>query len=212
LVGHRRNFEKMNIKAEFLEKLKQFEKKYLTLADFEKLLERERRSLRVLIHRLVKAGFLNQLKPGVYILPENRAYLDKIANQLYYPSYLSFVSALARWGIIGQMPYSLTFATLKKSKKMMLGQTEVVYSQLKPELFFGYKLEGGINIAYPEKALLDQVYLASLGKGFIDYEELTLIDLDKKRFNDYVKRFPKRIRRGVKEIKKQWGQVFVGVK
>ena len=202
----------MNIKAEFLDKLKQFEKKYLTLADFEKLLGRERRSLRVLIHRLVKEGFLIRLGPGIYILPDNRAYLDQIANQLYYPSYLSLVSALSRYGIIGQIPYSLTFATLKKSKKMVLGGTEVVYSQLKPELYFGYKLEGGMNMAYPEKAILDQVYLASLGKGFMDYEELTLIDLDKQRFKDYAKKFPKRIRRGVREIKKRWGQVFVGVK
>ena len=202
----------MNIKAEFLDKLKQFEKKYLTLADFEKLLGRERRSLRVLIHRLVKEGFLIRLGPGIYILPDNRAYLDQIANQLYYPSYLSLVSALSRDGMIGQIPYSLTFATLKKTKKMVLGGTEVVYSQLKPELYFGYKLEGGMNMAYPEKAILDQVYLASLGKGFIDYEELTLIDLDKQRFKDYAKKFPKRIRRGVREIKKRWGQVFVGVK
>ncbi|MGB9706972.1 MAG: type IV toxin-antitoxin system AbiEi family antitoxin domain-containing protein [Microgenomates group bacterium] len=202
----------MNIKADFLDKLKEFKKKYLTLADFEKLLGRERESLRVLIHRLVKDGFLDQLKPGVYIIPDNLAYLDEIANQLYFPSYLSFVSALSRYGIINQIPYSLTFATLKKSKKMMLGETEVVYSQLAPELYFGYKLEGGINIARPEKALLDQIYLASLGKAYIDYKELTLINLDKKIFEEYSRKFPKRIRKGLKEVKKRWGQVFVGVK
>lgn len=202
----------MNIKAEFLDKLRDFKKKYLTLADFEKLLARDRRSLRVLIYRLVKDGFLLRLRPGFYMLPDNYASLDEIANQLYYPSYLSFESALSRYGIIGQIPYSLTFATLKKSKKMILIETEVIYSQLKPELFFGYKFEKGMNIAYGEKALLDQIYLASLGKNFIDYEELTLIDLSKKRFNEYARRFPRRIRRGVKEIRKRWGQVFVGVK
>lgn len=201
----------MNIKAEFLTKLKEFNKQYLTLADFEKILDRDRPSLGVLIHRLIKEGFLMKLKAGVYIVPDNWANLDKIANQLYYPSYLSFNSALSRYGIIGQIPYSLTFATVKKSKKMMLGETEVVYSQLKPELFFGYKLEGGMNIAYPEKALLDQIYLASLGKAYVDYEELTLTDLQKKQFNEYVKKFPKRIRKGVREIKERWGQVFIGV-
>jgi len=200
----------MNIKAEFLNKLKEFEKKYLTLSDFEKLLGRKRKSIRILIHRLTKEGFLERLKSGIYILPENRADLDKIANQLYYPSYLSFTSALSRYGVINQIPYSLTFATVKKSKKMILGETEVVYSQLKPELFFGYKMEGGINIAYPEKALLDQLYLSSLGKSFIDYKELTLIDLNKKRFNEYSRRFPKRIRKGLREIKKRWGKVFAG--
>ena len=202
----------MNIKADFLDKLKQFEKKYLTLADLEKVLDRERRSLRVLIYRLIKEGFLVRLSPGIYMLPDNRAYLDVIANQIYYPSYLSFVSALSRYGIISQIPYSLTFATLKKSKKMILGGTEVVYSQVRPELYFGYKLEGGMNIAYPEKALLDQIYLASLGKAIIDYEELTLNGLNKQRFKDYAKHFPKRIRKGVKEVRKRWGQIFVGIK
>lgn len=202
----------MNITADFLDKLGQFEKKYITVADLEKLLGRERQSLKVLVHRLIKSEFLMRLKPGVYILPDNFAFLPEIANQLYYPSYLSFVSALSRYGIISQIPYSLTFATLKKSKTMTLAKTAVVYSQIKPELYFGYKLEGRINIAYPEKALLDQLYLASLGKVYLDFEELTLIDLDKKRFNQYSKRFPKRVKKGISEIKKRWGQVFVGVK
>lgn len=202
----------MNITADFLDKLAQFEKKYITVADLEKLLGRERASLKVLVHRLIKSGFLVRLKPGIYILPDNFASLPKIANQLYYPSYLSFISALSRYGIINQIPYSLTFATLKKSKTMTLAKTEVVYSQIKPELYFGYKLEGGINIAYPEKALLDQLYLASLGKAYLDFEEVTLVDLDKKRFNQYSKRFPNRIRKGIRQIKKRWGQVFVGVK
>lgn len=197
---------------EVLKKLEKFEKSYFTSTDLRKILSSGKEGFNTVLKRLTDKGVLERLNRGIYRLRTSPWQLDRIANQLYYPSYLSFVSALARWGIIGQIPYSLTFATLKKSKKMILGQTEVVYSQLKPELFFGYKLEGGINIAYPEKALLDQVYLASLGKGFIDYEELNLIDLEKKRFNDYAKRFPKRIRRGVKEIKKRWGQVFVGVK
>ena len=199
---------------EVLKKLEKFEKSYFTSGDLRKLLTRAngKEGFTTILKRLTDRGVLERLNRGLYCLRTSPWQLDKIANQLYYPSYLSFVSALARYGIIGQIPYSLTFATLKKSKKMTLGETEVVYSQLQPNLYFGYKLEGGINIAYPEKALLDQIYLASLGKGFIDYEELTLIDLDKKRFNDYARRFPKRIRKGVKEIKKRWGQVFVGVK
>ena len=196
---------------EVLKKLEKFDKIFFTSSDFIKIVSSLKEGFNTVLKRLADKGVLERLNKGIYRLRTSPWQLDRIANQLYYPSYLSFVSALARWGIIGQIPYSLTFATVKKSKKMILGQTEVVYSQLKPELFFGYKLEGGINIAYPEKALLDQVYLASLGKGFIDYEELNLIGLEKKRFNEYAGRFPKRIRHGVREIKKRWGQVFVGV-
>lgn len=201
----------MNITADFLNKLGEFEKKYITVADLEKLWERKRVSLKVMVQRLIKAGFLMRLKPGVYVLPDNLAFLAEIANQLYYPSYLSFSSALSRYGVIGQVPYSLTFATTKKSKTMDLGGKEVVYSQIKPELYFGYQLVERMNIADPEKALLDQLYLAALGKAKVDFEELTLTDLDKKRWGEYVKRFPDRVKPAVREINRRWGQVFVGI-
>lgn len=195
-----------------LKKLEKFEKSYFTTDDLRNILSPSGKGFTTTVKRLTDKGILERLNIGIYRLKAGPWHLDKIANQLYYPSYLSFLSALSRYGIIGQIPYSLTFATCKKSKKMMLAETEVVYCQLKPELFFGYKLEDGMNIAYPEKALLDQIYLASLGKAYIDFEELTLIDLNKKRFNDYSRRFPKRIRKKVREIKKRWGQVFIGVK
>lgn len=138
--------------------------------------------------------------------------MDRIANQLYYPSYLSFVTVLGRGGILNQIPYSLTFASTKKSKRITLGGTDVIYSQLKPELYFGYEMRQGLNIAEPEKALLDQLYLVSQGKAYLDFEELNLIDLNKKKFLSYAAKFPKRIRKGLREIKKRWGEVSITIK
>lgn len=202
----------MNINTKFLDQLKSFSKDYLNLADLEKILERKRDSLAVLVHRLVKDGFLIRLQPGIYTTPEKFAKLDRIANQLYYPSYLSFDTVLGRGGILNQIPYSLTFATTRKSKRITLGGTDVIYSQLKPELYFGYELKQGINIAEPEKALLDQLYLVSLGKTSLDFEELNLIDLDKKKFLTYAAKFPGRIKRGLREIKRRWGTVSITIK
>jgi len=202
----------MNINAKFLSQLKSFSKDYLTLADLEKLLGRKRNSLAVLVYRLLKEGFLVRLKPGIYVAPEKFANLDRIANQLYYPSYLSFETVLGRGGILNQIPYSLTLATTRKSKRVTLGGTDVIYSQLKPKLYFGYRLEKGLNIAEPEKALLDQLYLVSLGKSSLDFEELNLIDLNKKKFLSYAKKFPKRIEKQLREIKKRWGTVSVTIK
>src|SRR3990170_2992701 len=191
--------EKMS-SFDILKKLEKFEKSYFTTTDLRKILSTGGVGFNTIVKRLTDKGVLERLNRGIYRLTTNPWQLEKIANQLYYPSYLSFVSALSRYGIINQIPYSLTFATLKKSKTMTLTNTEVVYSQIKHELYFGYKLEGGINIAYPEKALLDQIYLASLGKAYLDFEEVTLVDLDKKRFNQYSKRFPNRVRKGIRQI------------
>ena len=202
----------MRISAEFLNKLKSFSKDYLVLADLEKLFGQKRSSLSVSVNRLIKRGFLIRLRRGIYIVPEKFSQMDRIANQFYYPSYLSFITILGRRGILNQIPYSLTLATTKKSKRITLGEIDVIYSQIKPELFFGYKMEKGVNIAEPEKALLDQLYLVSLGKSSLDFEELNLTDLSRKKFSSYAAKFPKRIKRELREINKRWGQISVTIK
>ena len=148
---------------DIFKKLKDLGKSYFTIADFEKILNQKRESLYVTLNRLVKTGLLRRMRRGVYelIFAENR--IEEIANQLYFPSCISFESALSKYGIMSQIPYTLTFATFKKSKKIILSGREIEYRQIKKELFFGYKLQNKVLIAEPEKALLDQIYLFSLG-------------------------------------------------
>src|SRR3989338_7011816 len=148
---------------ELIQTLQSLERGYFTVADMEKIIGLSKASLKVALSRLTAKKILTRVKRGVYQLSLSEIDVKKIANQLYYPSYLSFESALSLYGILSQIPYTQTFATLKKSKKMNLGATEVEYTQLKKELFFGYKLENGIYIAQPEKALLDTLYLVSRG-------------------------------------------------
>ena len=147
-----------------LQTLKGFNKSYFSVADFEKILGSKREVLYVTLNRLVKSGVLVRLKRGVYQAEFQSLELEKTANELYYPSYLSFESALSKYGMLSQIPYALTFATTKTSKKQSLAGKEVEYRQLKDELFFGYKLTEGIYMAEPEKAILDQLYLISKGK------------------------------------------------
>lgn len=199
-------------KIDILKQLESFDKAYFATADLRRLFPSEKKGFTTFLKRLVDKEVLIRLTKGIYTLRDKSWEIERIANQLYYPSYLSFVTVLGRGGILNQIPYSLTFATIRKSKRIILGGTDVIYSQLKPELYFGYELNKGINIAEPEKALLDQLYLVSLGKASLDFEELNLIDLDKKKFLSYTDRFPKRIRKQLREIKKRWGTVSVTIK
>ncbi len=85
---------------ELLQKLRDFNKTYFTVADLEKILELEWDSLYVTLNRLVKAGVLIKLRRGIY-QPEFQGFeLEKVANEIYYPSYLSFETALSRYGIL----------------------------------------------------------------------------------------------------------------
>lgn len=183
---------------ELLQLLKGFNKSYFTVADFEKILNMKREVLYVTLNRLVKSGVIIRLKRGVYVAEFQSLELEKTANELYYPSYLSFESALSRYGIVSQIPYTVTFATTKTTKKQNLAGREVEYRQLKDGLFFGYKLVEGMYIAEPEKAVLDQLYLMSKGKVASDTSEWSLVGIDKKKLQEYTKKFPPTVQKRVK--------------
>lgn len=191
---------------EFLKKLKSFDKTYFTVADLEKILGLGRDSLYVTLNRLVRTGVLIKLRRGVYQPEFQIASLEKVANELYYPSYLSFESALSVYGILSQIPYTLMFATVKRSKKLTLAGREVEYRQLKKDYFFGYMLKNGIYIAEPEKAVLDQLYMLSKGKAVADIGEWSLVGLKKGNFLQYSKRFPKKVQDGAKQLIPKFGK------
>lgn len=169
-------------------------KPYYTAADFEKILNQKRQSLYVTMFRLVKEGVLKRLQNNVYVFTLQEIDFEAIANELYYPSYLSFESALSRYGIVSQIPYTATFAVFKRPKKIQLGDKEIEFRRLKKDLFFGYNLTKGIFIAEPEKALLDQLYMVSMGKGTLSLDELNLKNISPSKFKNMTLKFPKAVR------------------
>lgn len=191
--------------VEFISALQTLDRGFFTVADLEKIIGIERSSLKVTLNRLVKQKLLIRLKRGVYQLGLSTVDVKKVANQLYYPSYLSFESALSLYGILSQIPYTQTFATTKKSKKMTISNTQAEFTQIKEDLFFGYVLENGVYIAEPEKALLDQLYMASRGKRIINIEELDLREINKERLEEFAQRFPSYTGDLLKQVKKYIG-------
>ena len=170
--------------------LSRLDKPYLTVADLEKILGLERASLYVTLSRLVRYGVLERPRRGVYQLALRPGDVSRMANLLYAPSYLSFESALARYGILSQIPYTLSFATTRRSKRMTLGAAVVEFHQLRHDLFFGYTLEQGVYVAEAEKALLDELYLIRRGKTSLPLDDLRLTDLSSEKLLTYAVRFP----------------------
>lgn len=183
-----------------LQKLQKLKKEYFAIADLQKIFKQKKEILYVTLNRCVKSGWLLRLKTGLYQLATAPANLEKIANQIYYPSYLSFESALAKYGLISQIPYTLTFATPRRTKHITIAENDIVFRQLKKSLFFGYKPSGGIYLAEPEKALLDQLYLVARGKSKIDLSEMDLKGISKSKLLKFSKRFPPTTQRLVSKI------------
>lgn len=197
--------------TQLINKLSSLRKAYFTLADLEKVLNLPRETLYVTANRLVKEGVLLRLAKNVYVPFTQMVDEEKIADELYFPSYLSFEKALSNYGILSQIPFTLTFATTRPPKQIILRDTELEYTHIKESLFFGYILTNGKNIAEPEKALLDELYLMSRGKRGINLEELDLRDISKAKFFAYAGRFPSYIGSLVAKIKKYIGTTPIGL-
>lgn len=195
----------------FIKKLESFKRDYFTIADLEKITGLSRPSLKVALSRFVEKAVLIRLKRGVYAQADTSLNLARVANQLYYPSYLSFESALSYYGILSQAPYTQTFATIKPSKKITLGETSIEFRQIKKSLFFGYSFKDKIYIAEPEKALLDQLYMASLGKASLNIEELDLRKIKMAALNLYMRQFPENLKDKIKNIRQYIGSAAITI-
>ena len=176
--------------TELIKSLERLNKPFYSIADLEKITGLPRKSLYVTLRRLVDKGILERIGPGVYRLFTSKASAEKIAALLYMPNYLSFESLLSRYGVLNLVPYSITFATTRKTKRITLLGRDIEYRQIKKGLFWGYEMKGGIYVAKPEKAFLDLVYLASKGIASLDLDELDIKKLSSKKLKEVSKKFP----------------------
>ena len=119
------------------------------------------------------------------------------------PSYISFRSALSKYGIISEVPYVLEMAAIKSTRRRVIGGVEVLYRKMKKQFFFGYALKNGVFIAEPEKAFLDILYMKVTGKdkGF-DPAKADLSRLDRKKLMKYAKAFPDRVKSEIRKYLK----------
>ena len=185
-----------------LKTLKTLNKPFYTIADLERITGLGRNSLYVALKRWVDGGVMERVSQGIYIPMGENFPVEKVAAQLYLPNYLSFESALARHGILNMIPYTLTFATTRKTKKFILREQGVEFRQISSDLFFGFEMKDGIHIAVPEKAFLDQIYFVCRGKASLDLDELNLKNLSSKLIKNSSERFPEYVQRKVGAVLK----------
>lgn len=190
---------------ELVKKLHEFSKGVFTLSDLLKILNVKEEIVRVIIQRMTEKGVLERVGRGLYAPFGKNVIPQEIAPQLYFPSYLSLKTVLCRVGIINQIPQKVFLVTTKKTYQTKLVNTPIVYRQIKKSLFFGYFLDKGIPTAYPEKALLDLFYYAAKGLEYVSFSELDLKYLDKKRWSEFKKYYPERVRMSIQRVDEMIG-------
>lgn len=184
--------------------LRKIDKSFFTVSDFQKILKLKYDSTKKVLSRMIKKGVIIRLGRNIYVLADKGEDFTQIASQFCAPeAYVSFESALSAYGIINQIPYTVTMATYKYPKARPFLQSEIALRKIKKELFFGYKLVGKTLLAEPEKALLDTLYLKSKGLTDLPEEELNLIDISRRKFVAMSKRFPPAVQREARRLAKK---------
>lgn len=185
---------------ELLKIFQRMNKSFYTIADLEKITGLSRNTLYIALERWKTQAFIDRVGQGIYLPIGITTSVENIASQLYIPNYLSFESALAKYGILNLIPYTITFATTRKTRKYTLRKQEIEFRQITPKLFFGFEMKNGIYIASPEKAFLDEVYFVTRGRATLDFDEVDIEKLSRKTLQDYSKRFPSYVQNQIKDM------------
>ncbi len=152
---------------------------------------KSKRTLEDVIRKFVDEDILTRLERGKYLLTDANVSDFEIAQFLYSPSYISFETALNYHGILSQFPVEITSATTKFPTQKIIIDKLYSYSKIKINLFTGYYKEKNALIAYPEKALFDQLYMIAKGLKTEEYlDEMDYISIDKNALNEYMVLLP----------------------
>lgn len=122
--------------------------------------------LKSTLSRMVKQGKLQRLRRGLYAKDNYQPY--EVANKIYTPSYISFATALRDAGMIFQVYFTI-FSASYLTRDIKINNQSFEYHRLKEQILFntqGIIRNNNINIASPERAMLDSLYLS--GGFFID--------------------------------------------
>jgi hypothetical protein len=150
----------------------------------------------VFLTRAVTKGWIYRLSRGYYLNSYLKGWpsVEEVGCFLRAPAYVSGEWALHHHGFLLQVPHVCLIITLQSS----VGQSRSVdyrgitlqFSKIAPNLFLGFKRVGHYDLATPEKALLDLLYL----RGRIPLvDELELKDLNLNELQNCTKKFPKTV-------------------
>jgi predicted transcriptional regulator of viral defense system len=152
-----------------------------------------------LLKRLGQVKQVMQIKRGVWILPEKT---EPLALPYFLtmpaPSYISLQSALSYHGMIMQMPEIVYAISIARTRSYKTPIATVSIHHVTPKMLFGYnEIAPYINMASPEKALIDFYYLhQARSRKFVKLPELELPNnFDRDRMQQYIEKIPHQKRR-----------------
>ena len=155
------------------------------------------------IKNWLNKGKLIALKKGLYIFRkyyeqelDKTSYQEFLANQIYFPSYLSKEYILQKYNILTEAVFIFTSVSLNGSRNFRNKLGTFNYVKIKKELFLGFQekkyFNNKIYIASKAKALFDYLYFYKRRMKIINKKEignlrLNLEEMDKKGWLEFEK-------------------------
>lgn len=172
--------------------------------------------LRVELSRLAKRGIVRRLAREWYANPFAPPSAEEAAMVLRSPCYISLEYALFAEGILSQAPFAMTCVTPKASRVFRPRQGPIYeYRRISRGLFWGWRevpQGSGVRYAWPEKALLDLVYVRHFASHELDrtallsmLDDMYLEELDAARMRDFLERFESPWRKGMVGVFREIG-------
>lgn len=162
------------------------------------IVKKSEKTLSVAIERMLKSGYLVQLKKGLYttekFFESNKndvRFGEYIATVLRYPSYLSLEYVLSKHEMLTDISYGFTSVTTKTTRDYTNKLGTFSYKKLKKDLFLGYEInqfyDANYYIASKAKALFDYLYfrkaLIDSTDNVVDNLRINLSNFNTKDFN-----------------------------
>ncbi len=141
-----------------------------------------------IVKDLVADDVLTKVEKNKYLIAGKKVSTFEIANFLYQPSYVSLETALNFWGVLPQFPYEVTSVTPKKSAIKSFEDKVYSYSRIAPYYYGFFVKKDNALIAIPEKAIFDQLYLASKGLRSINVDEYNLENVNPDKLFEICKK------------------------
>ena len=167
------------------------------------------------LRRQEERGLVEHLGKKIFI---NRLVLDfsgrELINILRPETYLSLETVLRDSGVSTQTPTSLTCVTPGRPGEFRAKSVSIVFRRLSKNLFWGFQGKrtryGTYNVADPEKALLDWVYLRRQEGSTVNTDELNLQRLDRGKLLQYAANFPVPVKQQIVEAVANFNVVHHG--
>ncbi|MEK7518444.1 MAG: hypothetical protein AAB549_00785 [Patescibacteria group bacterium] len=148
-------------KGEYLDILLRSSKTVFSTKDITLLWgEDQTRVVRERLKKYVKTGKLLRVHRGIYVKDKNYNNLE-LATKIYIPSYVSFETVLANYGVIFQL-YRQIFISSYLTRDVVISVQTFSYKRVRDSILTnhtGVDEKDGYHVASPERAFLDVVYL-----------------------------------------------------